>query len=103
MRRNAGNWLELADRVYQFRRDQLTDAQLGKLLTTSGEVRLRLKEKADASKLKLAVHFLTGRTVTAEPRLYLWGELIDPEHHRRDHFEPLREVRGRLEPDIHTF
>ena len=55
-----------------------------------------------ARKLKLAVHFLTGRTVTGEPRLYLWGELIDPEHRRRDHFEPLREVRGRLEPDIHT-
>ena len=58
---------------------------------------------ADAGKLKQAVHFLTGRTVTGEPRLYLWGELIDPEHRRREHFEPLREVRGRLEPDIHTF
>ncbi|MDB6113127.1 MAG: lepB, partial [Lacunisphaera sp.] len=58
MRQNAANWLELADRVHKFRRDQLTDTQNQKLLTTAGEVRLRLKERADASKLKLAIEAL---------------------------------------------
>jgi len=58
MRQNAANWLELADRVYKFRRDQLTDTQNQQLLTAAGAVRLRLKERADAPKLKLAIEAL---------------------------------------------
>ena len=55
MRQNAENWLEVADRVFKYRRDQLTDTQLNRLQTATGEVKLRLKEKADASRLKMSV------------------------------------------------
>ena len=58
MRQNAANWLELADRVHKFRRDRLTDTQNQRLLTRAGEVRQRLKERADAGKLKLAIEAL---------------------------------------------
>ena len=60
MRQNAANWLEVADRVYKFRRDQLTDVQNQRLLGAATTVKLRLKEKADVSKLKLAVESLEG-------------------------------------------
>jgi signal peptidase I len=58
MRQNAANWLEVADRVYSFRRDQLTDVQNQRLVGATTAVKLRLKEKADVSKLKLAVEAL---------------------------------------------
>jgi hypothetical protein len=58
---------------------------------------------AVAGKLRDAAHYLTGRPLHAEPRLYLWGHRIDdPDGEHRLH-EPLRRVRGELEPDIHTF
>ena len=60
MRENAGNWLELADKVFHFRRDQLTAAQLADLQQKRVELRLRLKERADAGKLKLGIEALEG-------------------------------------------
>ncbi len=59
-RRHAANWLEVADRVYKFRRDQLTDTQGQRLLATAGELKQRLKERVDASKLKMAIEKLEG-------------------------------------------
>lgn len=58
MRQNAENWLEIADRVYKFRRDRLSEAQSQRLLTAAGELRSRLKERADASRLKMAIEAL---------------------------------------------
>lgn len=57
-RKHAANWLEVAERVHHFRRDQLADAQLQQLAAATGELRTRLKEKADASKLKMAIEKL---------------------------------------------
>lgn len=55
MRENAGNWLELADKVYHFRRDLLAPAQLGELQSCRAELQALVKEKAGAEKLKLAI------------------------------------------------
>lgn len=58
MRQNAENWLEVADRVYKFRRDRLSEVQNQRLLTAAGELRSRVKERADASRLKMAIEAL---------------------------------------------
>lgn len=55
MRENAANWLELAERVYHFRRDVLPAAQVGELQAHMAGLRALLKEKAGAEKLKLEI------------------------------------------------
>lgn len=77
MRRNAANWLEVADRVYKFRRDQLTDTQLQRLVGATGEVRLRLKEKADASRLKMAIEQLETVLRDTGGRIYPMTSLVE--------------------------
>ncbi|MES2695045.1 MAG: signal peptidase I [Verrucomicrobiota bacterium] len=58
MRDNAGNWLELAEKVYHYRRDRLTDSEIGELQGRSGELRGLVKERAGAEKLKLSIERL---------------------------------------------
>jgi signal peptidase I len=58
MRDNAANWLELADKVYHFRRDLLTAAQVTDLQSQTSGLRRLLKERAGAEKLKLAIERL---------------------------------------------
>ncbi len=77
MRQNAANWLEVADRVYKFRRDQLTDVQNQKLLGAATAVKQRLKEKADASRLKLAVESLEGVLRDTGGRVYPQSSLVE--------------------------
>ena len=43
MRENAGNWLELADKVFHYRRDVLTDAQLAALQSHSIALRTLIR------------------------------------------------------------
>lgn len=77
MRQNAANWLEVADRVYKFRRDQLTDVQNQRLLGAATAVKLRLKEKADVSRLKLAVESLEGVLRDTGGRVYPQSSLVE--------------------------
>jgi signal peptidase I len=77
MRQNAANWLEVADRVYNFRRDQLTDAQNQRLVGATTAVKQRLKEKADASNLKLAVETLEGVLRDTGGRIYPQSALVE--------------------------
>jgi signal peptidase I len=58
MRDNAGNWLELADKVYHYRRDVLTDAQVGELQSGISSLRGLVKERAGAEKLKIGIERL---------------------------------------------
>jgi signal peptidase I len=58
MRTTAANWLELADKVYDYRRDKMTDAERATLQQAAGSLRRQLKEKSDASKLKLGIEAL---------------------------------------------
>lgn len=77
MRQNAENWLEVADRVYKYRRDQLNVSQLTKLASATGEVKLRLKEKADASKLKMSVESLEGVLRDTGGRIYPVSSIVE--------------------------
>jgi signal peptidase I len=58
MRENAANWLELADKVYHFRRDVLPPAQVGELQGQTAALRGLVKERAGAEKLKLGIERL---------------------------------------------
>lgn len=60
MRENAANWLQLADKIGHYRRDQLTEAQTQNLRQKIADLRLQLKQKADAGKLKLGIESLEG-------------------------------------------
>lgn len=70
MRRNAESWLQVADRVYRYRRDQLTETQLNRLAVATDELKLRLKEKANLGKLKPAVESLEGVLRDTGGRIY---------------------------------
>ena len=58
MREHAANWLELADKVWHYRRDQLKAAEAGDLAGRRDELRQRLRERADAARLKLSMESL---------------------------------------------
>ena len=58
MRENAANWLELADKVWHFRRDMLTDREGGELRQQTEDLRQKYKAKAEAAKLKLSIESL---------------------------------------------
>jgi signal peptidase I len=58
MREHAGNWLELADKVYHYRRDVLPEAEVQQLQGRTSELQVMLKERAGAEKLKLGIERL---------------------------------------------
>ena len=58
MRDNAGNWLELAEKVYHYRRDVLTTTQVAELQSRRGELQTLVKERAGPEKLKLGIERL---------------------------------------------
>ena len=58
MRENAGNWLELGEKVYHYRRDVLTPAQVGELQSRVSELRAQVKDRAGPEKLKLGIERL---------------------------------------------
>ena len=60
MRTNAANWLELSEKVYHYRRDLMSAAELGSLQQATETVRQQLRGKADSSKLKLGIEALEG-------------------------------------------
>src|SRR5882724_8078737 len=76
-RENAANWLELADKVWHFRRDRLTDRESGELLKRSQELKQQLKAKADAATLKLAVENLESVLRRTGGAIYPKSSLVE--------------------------
>ncbi|HWA88117.1 MAG TPA: signal peptidase I [Opitutus sp.] len=70
-RDNASNWLELAGKVWHFRRDQLSEKDATELRQRTGNLRQQLKSRAEAAKLKLGIEAL-------EPVLRKTGGAIYP-------------------------
>jgi signal peptidase I len=60
MRENAANWLELAEKIWHYRRDRLTAAEIAELKARTDDLRERLKRGDDAAKLKLSIEELEG-------------------------------------------
>jgi len=60
MRDNAANWLEVAAKVWNYRRDRLSAKEGDELIGRSQELKRLLKERADAGRLKLGIESLEG-------------------------------------------
>lgn len=69
-RRDARNWLEVAEKVWHYRRDELTDAQVRDLQAQTQELRNRIKQKDDASRLKLGMESLEAVLRKVGGRVY---------------------------------
>jgi len=57
-RASASNWLELSDKVWNFRRDVLAPSEASELRRRHDELRRELAERADAGRLKLGIDAL---------------------------------------------
>ena len=77
MRQHAANWLEVAERVWHFRRDQLTAAQSQSFQNAVGDLKQRIKEKADASRLKLASEALERVLREVGGKIYPSSSLVE--------------------------
>lgn len=77
MRSNAGNWLEVAEKVYHYRRDVLTPALVGELITCMGSLRQSLKDRADSAKLKLGIEALEDVLRRTGGRIYPKSSLVE--------------------------
>ena len=58
MRAQAAQWLELADKVYLYRRDTLSTTELTELKTHSHDLRTLVKKRAEAMQIKLSIESL---------------------------------------------
>jgi signal peptidase I len=70
MRANATNWLELADKISHYRRDEISAADRADLQQKSEQLRGQLRDKADASKLKLGIESLEPALRRAGGKFY---------------------------------
>src|ERR1017187_6527477 len=77
MRDNAGNWLELAAKVWNYRRDRLSGKEADELTRRSQELRRLLKERADAGRLKLGIESLEGVLRRAGGAIYPKSSLVE--------------------------
>ncbi len=77
MRDNAANWLELAEKVWNFRRDQLNATEATELLERTENVRQKMKERVPAEKLKLALEALEDVLRRTGGAIYPKGALVE--------------------------
>jgi signal peptidase I len=77
MRENASNWLELADKVWHFRRDRLTMQERERLQKAIADLQRQLKAKADAGKLKLSVEALESVLRETGGAIYPKSSLVE--------------------------
>jgi signal peptidase I len=70
MRENASNWLEVASRVWNYRRDLLGEKESDDLVQRTGELKRLLDGHADAARLKLGIEALEGILVSTGGAIY---------------------------------
>jgi signal peptidase I len=77
MRNNAANWLDLAAKVWNFRRDRLSAKESSELAARTEELRRMLKDRADAAKLKLGIESLENVLSRAGGAIYPKTSLVE--------------------------
>ena len=77
MRRSAAHWLEMARRVHDYRRDQLSTVQLEALQAATSDVRAKVKEKAAAGVMKPAIEKLEAVMREIGGRVYPAGSMVE--------------------------
>lgn len=76
-RQNAANWLELADKVWHFRRDVLPPKDAAELRGKTESLQQLIKDRADAGKLKLGIDALEGVLRRTGGTLYPKTSLVE--------------------------
>jgi len=77
LRRSAAHWLELAQRIHDYRKDQLTAEQGGGLLAAMAEVRALVKARASGTGLKPAIERLEATMRACGGRHYPTTSLVE--------------------------
>jgi signal peptidase I len=77
MRDNASNWLEVASKVWNYRRDTLSAKESDELVERTGNLERLLKERADAARLKLGIESLEGVLVRTGGAIYPKTSLVE--------------------------
>ena len=77
MRDNASNWLELASKVWNYRRDMLAVKESDELVSRMEELRRLMREKADAARLKLGIESLEGVLMRTGGAVYPKTSLVE--------------------------
>ncbi|HWA27832.1 MAG TPA: signal peptidase I [Lacunisphaera sp.] len=77
LRRSAAQWLEMAERVYDYRHDLLTPAQLESLQSARAELKKRTKDGSKAAALKDGIERLEKVLATCGGRIYPTNSLVE--------------------------
>jgi len=77
MRENASNWLEVASRVWHYRRDRMSVAESDDLVRRTQELKALVREGADAARLKLGIEALEGILARVGGAVYPKSSLVE--------------------------
>lgn len=77
MRRDAANWLEVAERVFHYRRDLLSTVQRDDLQTATGNLRHLLKDRAETEPLKSGIEKLEAVLARTGGRIYPTNSIVE--------------------------
>jgi signal peptidase I len=77
MRDNAANWLELAAKVWSYRRDRLSVKESDELVSRTGALERLLKDRADAARIKLGIESLEGVLMRTGGAIYPKTSLVE--------------------------
>ncbi|AOS45839.1 Signal peptidase I [Lacunisphaera limnophila] len=77
LRRSAAQWLEMAQRIHDYRRDELPAGQGQGLLADAAAVKALVKQKAGAKDLKPAIAKLEGTMRACGGRVYPTGSMVE--------------------------
>ena len=77
MRRNASTWLEMAEKIYDYRCDLLTPAQLAKLQAARADLKARVKAKAEAPAVKAGIEQLETAMRESGGKLYPASSIVE--------------------------
>jgi signal peptidase I len=77
IRASAMQWLELADKVFHFRRDQLTAADSAELQKRTEDLRIKIDQRIETGKLKLSVEALEPVLLRTGGKIYPKSELTE--------------------------
>ena len=77
MRDNASNWLELASKVWNYRRDRLGAKESDELVGRMEELGRLMRDRADAARLKLGIESLEGVLMRTGGAVYPKTSLVE--------------------------
>jgi signal peptidase I len=77
IRASATQWLELAEKIFHYRRDQLTAAESAELQKRTEDLRGKISHRTEAEKLKLSVEALEPVLLRTGGKIYPKSELTE--------------------------